>query len=239
MTRSGFARSMAILTAGVLFLAGLSPAYAQAAPVQKSSKAPSTATADPPLIDLAGFHQILAGFRGKPVLVTFWATWCEPCRDEYPMLVQLAKQYGPQGLVVFGVSLDDDADMNLVRRFLAQNRPAFPNYRQKPGIDVDEFYHGINPDWQGSMPETAFYGRDGRLLGHFVGEQKRADFEQAIHKILGTPDGAKAADANSFTRRAEGFISSIPEAITCCKREEIRLPGLDTPHSPSPRRAVK
>jgi len=153
-----------------------------------SKPAPSnpkgTPSADLPLIDLAGYNQVLAKYKGKPVLVTFWATWCEPCRDEYPMIVELEKQYSSQGLVVFGVDMDDTAEMNLVRRFLARNQPRFPNYRQKPGIDLDAFYRGVNPAWTGSMPETVFYGRDGRIAGHFIGEQPRASFEQAIHLIL-------------------------------------------------------
>ena len=107
------------------------------------------------------------------------------------MLVQLQKQYAPQGLAIFGVSLDDDADMNLVRRFLARNQPGFPSYRQKPGIDVDSFYRGVNPAWTGSMPETIFYGRDGRIIGHFIGEQPRAAFEEGIHQVLSSP-GAQA-----------------------------------------------
>lgn len=141
-------------------------------------------SADLQLIDLAGYNQVLAKYKGKPVLVTFWATWCEPCRDEYPMIVELEKQYSSQGLVVFGVDMDDTAEMNLVRRFLARSQPRFPNYRQKPGIDLDSFYRGVNPAWTGSMPETVFYGRDGRIAGHFIGEQPRARFEQAIHLIL-------------------------------------------------------
>jgi len=87
---------------------------------------------------------------------------------------------------VFGVSMDDDADIHLVRRFLAKNQPTFPNYRQKPGIDVDSFYRGVNPEWSGTMPETIFYGRDGRIAGHFIGEQPRTAFEQGIHVILAT-----------------------------------------------------
>ena len=152
-----------------------------------TSAAKEGGTADPPLIDLGGYNQVLAKFKGKPLLVTFWATWCEPCRDEYPMIVELAKQYAPQGLAVYGVSLDDDSDMNLVRHFLAKNRPDFKNFRQKPGIDVDAFYHGVNPAWSGTMPETIFYGRDGKISGHFVGEQPRAAFEQAIKLILASP----------------------------------------------------
>lgn len=169
---------------------GLLPAAAPAQPTaarQASSTAHKSAQpADLPLIDLAGYQRVLAKYRGKPVLVTFWATWCEPCRDEFPMVAQLARQYAPQGLAVFGVSLDDDADIHLVRRFLTKNQPPFPNYRQKPGIDVDAFYHGVNPGWTGTMPETIFYGRDGRIVGHFVGEQPREAFEQGIHMILGT-----------------------------------------------------
>jgi thiol-disulfide isomerase/thioredoxin len=185
---------VALLAGMILALATASAPLAQTSSAKAGSTAHKTATpVDPPLVDLPGYNQVLAQYRGKPLLVTFWATWCEPCRDEFPMVVDLAKQYAPQGLAVFGVSMDDDADIHLVRRFLARNHPAFPNYRQKPGIDVDSFYRGVNPDWSGTMPETVFYGRDGRIAGHFVGEQPRAAFEQGIRVILatsGSPTGS-------------------------------------------------
>jgi len=94
-------------------------------------------------------------------------------------------------LVVFGVDMDDTAEMNLVRRFIARTQPRFPNYRQKPGIDLDAFYRGVNPAWTGSMPETVFYARDGHIVGHFIGEQPRASFEQAIQLILTSPATTK------------------------------------------------
>ncbi|HYL68714.1 MAG TPA: TlpA disulfide reductase family protein [Candidatus Limnocylindria bacterium] len=168
----------------ILLAANLAARQQGASGKTASGTAKGAASADLPLIDLAGYNQALAKYKGKPILVTFWATWCEPCRDEYPMIVELEKQYSSQGLAVFGVDMDDTAEMNLVRRFLARNQPRFPNYRQKPGIDLDAFYHGVNPAWTGSMPETVFYGRDGRIAGHFVGERSRASFEQAIHSIL-------------------------------------------------------
>jgi len=177
--------SVAVLA---LITAGLSHStQAQSASAKPAPKSGKPAVADLPLIDLAGYNQVLAKYRGKPLVVTFWATWCEPCRDEFPLLVELQKQYAPQGLAIFGVSLDDDADMNLVRRFLARNQPGFSNYRQKPGIDVDAFYRGVNPAWTGTMPETIFYGRDGHIIGHFVGGQSRASFEEGIRQVLASP----------------------------------------------------
>lgn len=166
----------------VLVLSVLS-ASGQSSPAQ-NSRAVAQSAAELPLIDLSGYNKILAKYRGKPLLVTFWATWCEPCRYEFPELVSLAKQYAPMGLSTFGVSLDDNADMNLVRHFLAQYKPGFPNFRQNPQIDVDEFYRGVNPNWQGTMPETIIYSRDGRIVQHFVGGQTRETFEQAIRAIL-------------------------------------------------------
>jgi thiol-disulfide isomerase/thioredoxin len=192
---------LAIAIVSVCCIARMAPVHAQTSsskPATPSAK--SAGAVDLPLIDVAGYNRVLAKYKGKPLLVTFWATWCEPCRDEYPMLVQLAKQYSPHGLSVFGVSLDDDADMNLVRHFLAQNQPAFPNFRQKPGIDVDEFYHGVNPNWMGGMPDTILYGRDGSIAANFVGEQTRETFEKAVQAILAAPNVGSHAASPSPSR---------------------------------------
>ena len=139
---------------------------------------------DPGLIDLSGYRDVIARYRGKGVMVSFWATWCVPCRNEYPMIVSLAKEYDRQGLAVVGVNLDEDADLEPVRRFLGDNRPGFPNYRVKPGIDVDAFYQGVNPEWRGSMPQTDFYGRDGHFARYLMGEKGRDAYVQAIRLIL-------------------------------------------------------
>jgi hypothetical protein len=73
-----------------------------------------------------------------------------------------------------------------VRRFIAKNQPPFPNYRQKPGINLDAFYDGVNPQWKGTMPQTIFYGRDGNIVGFFLGTRPRAEFEQAFRATLAT-----------------------------------------------------
>ncbi|MGH9572767.1 MAG: TlpA family protein disulfide reductase [Candidatus Acidiferrales bacterium] len=178
--------SFCILAA--ILLLGVWPALkAQATVAAHRATADRATTSKPanlPLIDLDGYREILATYKGKPLLVTFWATWCEPCRYEYPTIVELAKEYKPKGLAVFGVSFDNNADMHLVRDFLAKNKPDFPNYRQNPDIDVDAFYVGVRPQWTGTMPETLFYARDGRIVGHYEGEQTHADFAKAIEATL-------------------------------------------------------
>ncbi|MFZ3217371.1 MAG: TlpA disulfide reductase family protein [Candidatus Acidiferrales bacterium] len=180
--------TLAALAAVALFAA--LPARTQTDSARPAQHAGKGAVADPPLIDLAGYRQVLAKYQGKPLVVNFWATWCEPCRDEYPMIVELAKQFKPQGVSVVGVDMDDQSDMNLVRRFIARTQPPFPNYRQKPGIDLDAFYDGVNPEWKGTMPQTIFYGRDGHIVGFFLGSRPRPVFEQAFRATLGSPTGA-------------------------------------------------
>jgi thiol-disulfide isomerase/thioredoxin len=176
------------------------PGYTQTDAGKQTPHAGKAAGAgDPQLIDLAGYRQMLAKYKGKPLVVNFWATWCEPCRDEYPMIVELAKQFKPQGVNVVGVDMDDESDMNLVRRFIARTQPPFPNYRQKPGIDLDAFYDGVNPEWKGTMPQTIFYRRDGQILGFFLGSRPQPVFEQAFRATLG-PAGTAGESGHGGTK---------------------------------------
>ena len=140
---------------------------------------------DPEVIDAQGYVKLLQQYRGQPLLINFWATWCEPCRDEYPLLNELAKQYEPQGLKVVGLNFDQDGDLILMRRFMARYKPVFPNYRKKPG-EEGPFRQAVLPEWNGSLPVTVFYARNGRIVGQFIGERKREAYEEAIKSLLGT-----------------------------------------------------
>jgi thiol-disulfide isomerase/thioredoxin len=161
-----------IAIAGLLFLAVTASAVAQ-----------TNTPKDPPLIDAQGYQKILRQYKGQPLLVTFWATWCEPCRDEYPMLNGLAKQYAPQGLKVVGINLDQEGDIILMRRFLARNKPVFPNYRKRKG-EEDAFSNAVMPGWNGSLPASFFYSRDGRQIGHVLGAGGRDAYDAAIRTLL-------------------------------------------------------
>jgi thiol-disulfide isomerase/thioredoxin len=188
-----------LLSLATLGIVGLGAFSFARPPIVAAKPAPTSQTTagDPQLVDLAGYKDMVAKYHGKGLLVTFWATWCAPCRDEYPMIIALSKEYGPQGLAVVGVTLDEDADMGLVRQFLDKSRPGFPNYRQKPGIDADAFYQGVNPDWRGTMPQTDFYGRDGHLARYFVGQKSKDAFVQAIRLILLAESGQNRSSAPS------------------------------------------
>lgn len=173
---------LSIVTLGLLILGAFG--FSRAPIAAATASASADAASDPQLLDLAGYKDMIAKYHGKGLLVNFWATWCQPCRDEFPMIVGLSKEYGPQGLAVVGVSLDENADMGAVREFLDKSRPGFQNFRQRPGIDADAFYQGVNPDWRGTMPQTDFYGRDGHLARYFVGEKSKDAYVQAIRLIL-------------------------------------------------------
>jgi thiol-disulfide isomerase/thioredoxin len=173
MVWDGITMKIATAVAGVLLLGAVTTLAAPQA------KAPG----DPPMIDLQGFQKILQQNRGKALLVNFWATWCEPCRDEYPMLNELAKQYAPKGLQVVGVSMDDDGDLILMRRFLTRYKPIFPNYRKTAGAEA-EFRQSVLAGWTGSMPVSVFYAKDGRQVAHFIGEKGREQYEEAIRGLL-------------------------------------------------------
>jgi thiol-disulfide isomerase/thioredoxin len=151
----------------------------------------AAAARDLKIIDARGYQKLLEEYRGEPLLVTFWATWCEPCRDEYPMLNELAKQYAPQGLKVVGVNLDDDGDLILMRRFMARYKPVFPNVRKKKGGEA-EFLEAVLPGWKGAIPASFFYARDGRQIGHLLGENSRDTYDAALRMMLSSGEGAAA-----------------------------------------------
>lgn len=178
--------ALAIITscAVVLSTNSLASQPQPSAPTTHSSQAAKPAAPrELSQIDLAGYNKLLADHKGKPLLVTFWATWCEPCRDEFPIINQIARDYASKGLVVLGVDMDDDSAVNLIQHFLDRNKPIFPSVRKKMGHE-DAFVQGVDPQWHDEMPANFFYAADGRLLGFMIGGHTRPDFDKIINGIL-------------------------------------------------------
>jgi thiol-disulfide isomerase/thioredoxin len=135
-------------------------------------------------LDGAGLTGRLAQEKGRVVLLNFWATWCEPCREEFPSLVRLQKAYQGRGLTVLGVSTDLASQMPAVEKFLAANNPSFPNYRKKSGGDDQDFIDAVDRSWGGELPFSVLYGRDGSKVRVLSGKQSYGDFENEVGKLL-------------------------------------------------------
>jgi peroxiredoxin len=127
------------------------------------------------LTDLNGHPLQLADYKGKVVLLDFWATWCAPCRTEIPKFVEWQKQYGPQGLQVIGISMDDS------------DKPV-PGFVQQLGIDypvalgdakLADQYGGVL-----GLPVTFVIGRDGQIHHKHVGLTDMALLEGEVKQLL-------------------------------------------------------
>jgi peroxiredoxin len=128
------------------------------------------------LTNLSGQMVRLSDFKGKIVLLDFWATWCPPCRTEIPDFVQLQKQYAGKGFTVLGVALDDEGVV--VVKSLAEKLGV--NYPLVIGnTQTAAKYGGIQ-----ALPTAFLIGRDGRILKTFVGARDKSEWEQIIQTAL-------------------------------------------------------
>jgi thiol-disulfide isomerase/thioredoxin len=135
-------------------------------------------------LDAKGLAARIEAEKGNVVLLNFWATWCVPCREEYPDIVRLQKALSPKGLRVIGVSTDFSKQLPAVEAFLIKNRPTFPNYHRKSGGDDQDFINAVDPKWGGELPFSVLYGRDGNKVRTLSGKSSYADFEREVLKVL-------------------------------------------------------
>ena len=135
-------------------------------------------------LDAAGLKERVAREKGRVVLVNFWATWCEPCREEYPSLVRLDRAYRSRGVTVLGITTDLTSQRKAVEEFLAREKPDFPNYGKKPGGDDQNFIESVDGKWGGELPFTVLYARDGTKARVLSGQSSYEDFEREVRKLL-------------------------------------------------------
>lgn len=126
-------------------------------------------------VDAAGLSRALASYKGRPVIVNLWATWCSPCVREFPQLVALARER--PDVAVVSVSIDEDRVA--LEAFVAKHEPPFPVYAKTPGAD-EAFINGVDRDWSGVVPATLVLDRDGKRAALLQGEHSRADIERTL-----------------------------------------------------------
>ena len=142
-----------------------------AGPSMKGQTAP-----DFTLESLDGKTVHLSDFRGKGVLLNFWATWCQPCKIEMPWFAELQKQYGPQGLQIVGIAMDD-ASPKEIGEFAHDLGVNYPILVGKEA--VGDAYGGVQ-----FLPATFYIGRDGKVVDKVFGLKGRGEIEENIKKAL-------------------------------------------------------
>src|SRR5437899_6223135 len=128
------------------------------------------------LASLDGKTLKLSDYRGKAVLLNFWATWCEPCKIEMPWFVELQRQYGPQGLQVLGVAMDD-TDPKDIADFANKMGVNYPIVVGKEAVGYQ--YGGIP-----YLPSTFYIARDGKVMDRVYGLVSRSEIEGDIKRAL-------------------------------------------------------
>ena len=135
-------------------------------------------------INTDALKDLLTQPRQLPLLVNFWATFCDPCRDEFPDLVKIDKDYRPQALEFVTVSLDDVSELKTgVPKFLDAMKATMPAYL----LDVSDPEPAINlvdPRWRGDLPATFLYNEKGEVVYKHIGRVNTAELREAIEKVV-------------------------------------------------------
>ncbi len=178
MTRPGVPRSV-LAVAALLTLAGCASGASQTASIPATNAAtasllPTTADALPPM-DPDGLKELLAQLKGTPVVLNVWASWCEPCKTETPLLVAAHRRYGDR-VQFLGVDVQDSADG--ARRFIAQQGMTYPSVFD-PSNAIGTSYSLLGP------PGTFFYDAAGHLAASSPGQLSAQDLQRNLQVIAG------------------------------------------------------
>jgi len=188
VNRNAIVIVVVIAAVALMLFAGVRMARPRAGVVKLSPVGKNGSVApDFELKSLDGKPVRLSDFRGKAVLLNFWATWCGPCKIETPWLVELQNQYGHDGLQVVGVEMGDDGK-DEIAKFVKDMGVNYPILIGKEA--VGDAYGGVL-----GLPETFFIGRDGKIVDKLAGLHGKGEIEDSIKKALDTPAGNSPAAA--------------------------------------------
>ena len=151
-----------------VFFAGVSLVFAGQAPRAQLN-----------LKSIDGQHARLSDYRGKVVVLNFWATWCAPCAAEIPMLVQTEKYYNPKGVVFIAASVDDSKSRKSVPNFVKMYNVSFPVWMDATSGDLLRL--GMGP----AVPATAFLDQEGRIVARIEGQMREGDLRERLDWLLG------------------------------------------------------
>lgn len=138
-------------------------------------------------VKVVSAHELFADIKknnsAKFVLINVWSTWCVPCIEEFPYIVDLQKKYKNEDLSVVFVSADWDENNQEVYEFLVSENVAGTHYRKKEGND-ENFINEFSSFWSGALPFTGIYNRDMILKKYWEGKKEEAFFKSSIDSLL-------------------------------------------------------
>jgi thiol-disulfide isomerase/thioredoxin len=143
-------------------------------------------------IEIVGLKRLVRP-AGKPLLINFWATWCVPCREEYPDLVKIDEDY--KGKIDFiTISLDDATELDTsVPKFLSEMKAQMPAYLLKTNGNEEAAMAVVSKDWNGALPFTILFDAKGAVLYSRQGKVKVDLLRSALEKATATPTPSPGA----------------------------------------------
>jgi thiol-disulfide isomerase/thioredoxin len=134
------------------------------------------------VIETGDLKHIIKNRDNKPLFINVWATWCEPCREEFPEIITISKKFGDE-IDIIGISVDfpEERDSKIVP-FLKKQNAEFRNYVIKV-VEPEDFINLLNKDWSGAVPATFVYDKKGIQKEFLLGKQSYSDFEKAVQKV--------------------------------------------------------
>ena len=189
VTTDGTFMRFAFNILAVVWLIGLSAPSAWARPLDPDPHEPASLT----LRDLDGVSRDLEDYRGRIVVLNFWATWCLPCREEMPIFIEIRQRYAARGVEIIAASTDEEDSRKAVDRFARRQKLSFPVWVGATTEDMRRLGLGD------ALPATAIIDADGNVAFRIRGTVTRDVLEERLDHLLGeTPGSAPDRQIENF-----------------------------------------